>query len=277
MGAPSDRAGHITGGRIEALDPLPQPSGWPAVAELDGWPMLITGLTLTDTARYLSHEDMQWLDREGGWRRANVSSLGVVRGGVIARAGEIVFTGGLESADSSGHANVGRIMGSADAPTRRFAHRMGSPRAGHAALLDADGQRVIVIGGVNRGRGTRAPYVEALPIATVERDDVAGDSRRPWARLPELPHPLAFLQAFVAPDGTIVAVGGTSEPLSRARGRSELLVLDPGADAWRAIETTLVPRYAHGIAVLDDGWVLIAGGMRAPGEPVLEVERVRVH
>jgi len=281
-GLPLEIAGRIRDGAIVPMDTPRSAAGWPLVSTLDGRALVVSGYVYDADAELLdSGDDARWLSTAGRWETFAVAGpQGRPRGACVSLGSAVYFSGGIGRPEGSSGANAsvreisvgasGRLVG-------RHIARMSIPRAGHVMLATGETE-LTVLGGVFQDRSRppiedRLPYADLPPITGVERNDIAGGDY--WLRIEPLPYPLAFMAGFQTPSGALVLIGGTSEPLSRGRGRSELLVRDPGAETWRTVESGLVPRYAHGIFVLDDGSVLIAGGLSAPGEPVFEVERLR--
>jgi N-acetylneuraminic acid mutarotase len=113
----------------------------------------------------------------------------------------------------------------------------------------AIGGRVYVVGGFD-GAGQ--------PIATVESYAVA-DNR--WTQRASLPAPLHHVN-LAAVGGKLYVVGALTGTDFAAAGTA--LVYDPGADAWSPLSSMPVgtERGAAGVAVLDDGRIVVAGGLR---------------
>jgi N-acetylneuraminic acid mutarotase len=114
------------------------------------------------------------------------------------------------------------------------------------AALDG---KIYVVGGINGSRQA---------IATVEAYDPSTDR---WTQRASVPDPMHHVNVAAA-GGKLYVVGALSGSSFGAIGTT--LVYDPGADAWSPL--TSMPsgteRGASGVAVLDDGRIVVAGGLR---------------
>lgn len=121
------------------------------------------------------------------------------------------------------------------------------------AALDG---KVYVVGGIDGSRQA---------VATVEAYDPSTDR---WTQRASLPDPMHHVN-LAAVGGKLYVVGALSGASFDATGAT--LVYDPGADAWSPL--TSMPsgteRGASGVAVLDDGRIVVAGGLRG-GDSVTE-------
>ena len=283
LGPALDTTGRIHDGMIVPMSPLRSAAGWPLVSELGGRVLVISGyLHGAGSGVFESSDDAHWLVGGDGWASFAVAGpQGRPRGACVSLAEVVHCSGGVARPEESSGVNAsvrelsiageGRLSG-------RHIVRLATPRAAHVMFATGE-EELTVAGGVFQDRSRppvpdRLPYVDLPPIAGVERTRVR--SRRDfWERAGELPHPLAHMAGVRTPAGALLLLGGTSSPLSRAEGRTEVLIRDVGEERWRVVDAGLIPRYAHGVLLLEDGSILIAGGLSAPGEPVLEVERLR--
>jgi N-acetylneuraminic acid mutarotase len=114
------------------------------------------------------------------------------------------------------------------------------------AALDG---KVYVVGGINASRQA---------IATVEAYDPSTDR---WTQRASLPDPMHHVN-LAASGGKLYVVGALSGASFDAIG--DTLVYDPGADAWSPLSSmpSGTERGASGVAVLDDGRIVVAGGLR---------------
>lgn len=125
---------------------------------------------------------------------------------------------------------------------------------GTATALDGD--RVLLAGGLGR---------ESFEIVRVGAEEVAGEG---LLRGPRREH-----DALRLPDGRILLVGGRSET-GGARRDAELIELDGDSGSARFTAGELaVPRIAPRVLGLDDGTVLVLGGVDEAGMPIAEIER----
>jgi N-acetylneuraminic acid mutarotase len=114
------------------------------------------------------------------------------------------------------------------------------------AALDG---KVYVVGGIDGSRQA---------IATVEAYDPATDR---WTQRASLPNAMHHVN-LAAVNGKLYVVGALSGTSFDAIG--DTLVYDPGADAWSPLSSmpSGTERGASGVAVLDDGRIVVAGGLR---------------
>jgi N-acetylneuraminic acid mutarotase len=114
------------------------------------------------------------------------------------------------------------------------------------AALDG---KIYVVGGIDGSRQA---------MATVEAYDPSTDR---WTQRASLPDPMHHVN-LAAVNGKLYVVGALGGASFDAIG--DTLVYDPGANAWSPL--TSMPsgteRGASGVAVLDDGRIVVAGGLR---------------
>ena len=122
------------------------------------------------------------------------------------------------------------------------AGNMHSPRAGHSAMLLADG-RVLVVGGKDA----------TSPVATAELYDPA---TRTWNLTAPMAAPRAWHAATLLPSGKVLITGGIdgTSVLSRVE------VYDPNTATWTGRADMQTARAMHTATLLADGKVLITGG-----------------
>lgn len=123
-----------------------------------------------------------------------------------------------------------------------------------------DGDLVLLAGGIGR---------ESFEVVRVDAGDVVSDGLLPWGSRAE--HGAARL-----PDGRVLLVGGRSGASPTARGDAEILAVSDDGDSneARRLDAGLsVPRLRPTVLTLDDGTVLVLGGVDDAGAPVATVER----
>ncbi|MGE0640429.1 MAG: galactose oxidase-like domain-containing protein [Thermoanaerobaculia bacterium] len=123
----------------------------------------------------------------------------------------------------------------------------GGRRAGSAVLYGPG--RILVAGG------------GATPKASAEIIDVAAESPA-FREVGSMAHARRHLDLTLLPDGSVLAIGGTSLPENDARGAVLATELwSPRSETWTTLAPMSVPRLYHSIALLlPDGRVLAAGG-----------------
>lgn len=132
---------------------------------------------------------------------------------------------------------------------------MSEARRGHQAVVLDDG-RVLVSGGLAEG--------ELLASAEVFAPEEGAWEDAGAMTQPRLGHTLTPL-----PDGRVLAAGGTgrtgtaSEGGQTVRPEASAEVFDPDSGEWSSVGEMLSPRFEATATLLDDGRVLLAGGVGA--------------
>lgn len=125
-------------------------------------------------------------------------------------------------------------------------------RRGHQAVVLDDGT-VLVVGGVAAGR----------PLASAEVYDPALEA---WAATGPMATARVGHTLTLLAGGRVLAAGGTSLERGDGNGQSIVAVAttevyDPATGKWAPGADMTVPRFEHTATRLDDGRVLIAGGL----------------
>lgn len=131
------------------------------------------------------------------------------------------------------------------------AAKMHQPRRAHTATLLPDGT-VLVVGGTTGGKddGTEA----GTQLATAEIYDPRTNT---WKELPShLVTARTFHSAALVPGGAVLLFGGLD-----GSGSASRQVEGYFEGTWQALDPLLVDRYQHASALLDDGRVLVTGGV----------------
>lgn len=185
---------------------------------------------------------------------------------VVLKDGRVLVTGGTSDGDRL-------ALTAADGsplPFERYDPETGTfdvvavpltPRVLHTASLLTDG-RVLLAGGVTTER----------PIAAVEiHDPVTGTSTSTGP----LTMPRAWHTATVLADGRVLFVGGTGTSVRMDGPDTEDItglateILDPATGTFTEAGRLGTPRTGHAATLLQDGRVLITGGLAAGGEQFL--------
>jgi hypothetical protein len=136
---------------------------------------------------------------------------------------------------------------------------LATPRAGHQATRLPNGT-VLVTGGDTVGTRPDGTY-DARSLATTERFNPATGV---WSAAAPMPGPRTRHRCIVLRTGRLLVTGGTGGPTFTA-GFSSALTYDPATDRWTATSALRTGRWAHVVADLTDGRVVVAGGITAAG------------
>lgn len=140
------------------------------------------------------------------------------------------------------------------------------PRIYHTASA-LDGQRVMVVGGLDDPLTVAASLPEGLPegnggasVAKLLRplDSVELLQDRQWHSLPSLRTARAQHTASLLPDGRLLVAGGFG---LRRKAMAKVELWDPVQGAWLPGAPMRSARYGHAATVLADGRVLVTGGV----------------
>ena len=136
--------------------------------------------------------------------------------------------------------------------TWRDVGSLGEARRGHQAVVLDDG-RVLVAGGVSVGG----------PLASAEVYDPAQES---WTATGPMATPRVGHSLTLLAGGRILVAGGTSLEGGDGSGQAVVAlasteVYDPAVGRWAPGPEMTVPRFEHTATRLDDGRVLITGGL----------------
>ncbi|MDQ6615223.1 MAG: hypothetical protein M3083_10855 [Actinomycetota bacterium] len=188
----------------------------------------------------------------GSW--SPIAAMPTSRGtatAVVLRSGQVLVAGGGVGAIPL----AGAELFDPDSRQWRSTGSMVEARRGHRAVVLADGH-VLVVGGIAQGR----------LLASAEIFDSAIGSWKPVAAM-AIPR-LGFSLSLMG-DGRVLAAGGITSTAADGsadaiRPLSSAEIYDPAAARWMAAPSMEVGRFDHTATVLDDGRVLIAGGL-GPG------------
>jgi hypothetical protein len=137
---------------------------------------------------------------------------------------------------------------------------MSTPRRSHAATLLEDG-RVLVVGGIGESDSTTIPNY----LANAEIYDPATNR---WSPVPDMTIRRALPVTIRLRDGRVLATGdiGTWQEDFVITGIAE--AYDPATGRWSGAGRMITPRVGHTMTLLDDGTVLVAGGLDQYDMPV---------
>jgi hypothetical protein len=132
-------------------------------------------------------------------------------------------------------------------------------RRHHRATL-LSGGAVIVTGGTAPGSPGAAPF-DPFSQRTIERYDPAIGT---WTEKAPMPSGRAFHRAVALPDNQLLVVGGAASDSDESGFRSAL-VYDAGLNEWAPIAGLRDGRWSSGALALEDGRILVAGGVARSG------------
>lgn len=137
-------------------------------------------------------------------------------------------------------------------------------RRGHVAVVLSDG-RVLASGGIDRDG----------PLASAEIFDPATGA---WTLTGQMSRARLAHSLTLLPDGRVLALGGSTlegETIRPADSSAELF--DPASGAWTAAGDMLNTRFEHTATPLDDGRVLIVGGLGGQGAEMRPLETAEIY
>ena len=176
----------------------------------------------------------------GHWVNSSVLSQGRTgAAAVLLPDGRVMITGG----DVNGSPSSSVEMFNADGSIS-FAAPMSTERSGHSALLLTSGE-VLVTGGKTTGGGI---------TNSAELYDPLEDS---WTAAPAMQDARTGHTVLQLPDWTVLVIGGTNS----AGAVSGVERYSPDANSFAHAGVLNHPRTDAAAAVLDDGRVLVAGGL----------------
>jgi Kelch motif protein/galactose oxidase-like protein len=194
---------------------------------------------------------------------AATGSMGDARGGhtaVVLTGGRVLVAGGSAPISGTGEAalafcelytqSTGKWT-----PTGSLLQ----PRSRHQAV-GLSGTTVLVVGGSTPGTpgdGTFDPFNEL----TAELFDVGSGL---WTEMPSRPGGRGFHRAVALGAGKVLVVGGTADTVNDA-GYASVLLFDSQAKTWSVEAGLTVGRWGFAATALEDGKVLVAGGVTRSG------------
>ena len=184
----------------------------------------------------------------GTWSDANdpMSPKRVQHTATLLSTGKVLIAGGHDGTDAL---KTARLY-DPDTGTWSDARDLNLKRRWHTATLLPDG-KVLVTGGQDGSHS----------IGTAELYDPGPDT---WTMAPALSLTRDWHTAVWLGNGKVLVSGGHDDNGGRFRGQSELYT--PGATAWtNTLGTLFQARREHTATRLDDGKVLVVGGMGNPG------------
>jgi len=133
------------------------------------------------------------------------------------------------------------------------------PRSRHQAV-GLSGTTVLVVGGSTPGTpgdGTFDPFNEL----TAELFDVGNGL---WTEMASRPGGRGFHRAVALGSGKVLVIGGTADTVNDA-GYASVLLFDSQANTWSVEAGLAVGRWGFAATALEDGKVLVAGGVTRSG------------
>jgi hypothetical protein len=166
-------------------------------------------------------------------------------------AGRVLVVGGSMTTASLAYCELYDPAANTWAPTGNLA----TPRTGHQATRLPDGT-VLVTGGDTVGTLPDGTY-DARSLTTTERFN---PTTGVWSAAAPMPGPRTRHRAIVLRTGRLLVTGGTGGP-TFTTGFSSALTYDPATDRWTATSALRTGRWAHVVADLTDGRIVVAGGI----------------
>ena len=247
---PTVAAAASTPGTWAATGSLPHATGFaPAVLLKDGTVITAGG---TDGASFTAAAE-----RFSGGTWTSAGSIGQAVAGQVAALlpdGDALFAGG---ADAMSYYTYGDVFDPTGGGTWTQTPAMAHAHAYGAAASLANGD-VMVIGGYDGG-----------DTFTTGAVDIYSASGGTWSAGPALPGGRYAFTATTLSDGRVLVAGGDDGSLTPTSALSSVEIYTPGsggsAGSWSAAESMQKVRLDQAAVLLDDGRVLVAGGVDASG------------
>jgi hypothetical protein len=236
---------------------LPHATGFaPAVLLKDGTVITAGG---TDGASFTAAAE-----RFSGGTWTSAGSIGQAVAGQVAALlpdGDALFAGG---ADAMSYYTYGDVFDPTGGGTWTQTPAMAHAHAYGAAASLANGD-VMVIGGYDGG-----------DTFTTGAVDIYSASGGTWSAGPALPGGRYAFTATTLSDGRVLVAGGDDGSLTPTSALSSVEIYTPGsggsAGSWSAAESMHNVRLDQAAVLLDDGRVLVAGGVDASGTALSTAE-----
>jgi hypothetical protein len=135
---------------------------------------------------------------------------------------------------------------------------MSAPREGHTATLLPNG-KVLIAGGISQ----LGPTAQSVSTAELYDPSTGSFSATGSMSVPRISHTATLL-----PDGRVLIVGGNTGIVNQAIAASTTTaeLYDPGTGTFTSTAPMSVPRSLHTATLLNNGKVLIAGGVTRTAE-----------
>ncbi|HUP69390.1 MAG TPA: kelch repeat-containing protein [Acidimicrobiales bacterium] len=172
-------------------------------------------------------------------------------------AGEVLVAGGTQD---FALANALRSAALYDPATGIWSRTgsLGTSRFQHTATRLLDG-RVLVAGGQNEG--ILAPNLAATKGGALTSSEVYDPLTARWAAVDGLNVPRLDHTATLLEDGRVLVTGGATSEGRRRHSVAAAEMFDPASGRWTLLPPMNQARVGHTATLLEDGRVLVAGGM----------------
>jgi hypothetical protein len=127
-----------------------------------------------------------------------------------------------------------------------FADSMNQARYSHALVMLQDG-RILAVGG-------------STPTEILSSCEIYDPTLDLWSEVASLNVPRSDARAILLDDGRVLVIGGDQGPNAEDRLAS-CEIYDPASDQWTLTDSMEFPRTAHSAVKLNDGRVLVCGGL----------------
>ena len=156
--------------------------------------------------------------------------------------------------------------------TQRLGPRAAFDRSDHAAVLLANGDWVLVVGGESQDESLAD--LSANEVRSQAEIWRIGSSTWRWAG--KTRHYFEGATATVLQDGRVLLAGGGGTECCGGPGSRFVEVWDPEKRAWKNSGRLLQPRFQHRAVGIGDGRVVVIGGTRTVGDPVVSLATIEL-
>jgi len=215
----------------------------------DGKVLVVGGVEASDASSDSLADAELYNPAEGRWRVTG--SLHIPRRwhtATLLSDGRVLVVGGYN--EKNGFISAAELF---DPKTGKWSltEKMMTPRRAHTATLLADG-RVLVAGGLTR-------------LGNLANAEIYDPARGKWVTGAAMSMARKYHTATLLPNGKVLVAGGQGVINNTQSALAVAELYDPAADAWTKISPLNTARYGQTATLLQNGDVLVTGGIGMGG------------